>query len=74
MAQLAFNKLTSTSSKSLSLMHINIRSLSKHIDEFKTALSMSKVKFDVAGLTKSKQQIGTDFIVNVDINWYHMIV
>ena len=73
MDQLAFNRLTSTLSKSLSLMHINIRSLSKHIiDEFKTVLSMSKVKFDVAGITESKQQIGKDFIVNVDINRYHM--
>ena len=33
---------------------------------------MSKVKFDVAGITKSEQQIGKDFIVNVDINGYHM--
>ena len=73
MDQLAFNKLISTLSKSLSLMHINIRSLiSKHIDEFKTVLSMSKVKFAVAGITESKQQIGKDFIVNVDINGYHM--
>ena len=71
MDQLAFNKLTSTLSKSLSLMHINIKSLSKRIDEFKTVLSMSKVKFDVAGITESKQQIGKDFIVNVDINGYH---
>ena len=46
MDQLAFNKLTSTLSKSLSLMHINIRSLSEHTDEFKTVLSMSKVKFE----------------------------
>ena len=53
-------------------MHINIRSLSKHIDEFKTVLSMSKVKFDVTGLTETKQQIGKDFIVNVNINGYHM--
>ena len=72
MDQLAFNNLTSTLSKSLSLMHINIRSLSKHIDEFKTVLSMSKVNFDVAGITESKQQIGKDFIVSVDINGYHM--
>ena len=72
MDQLASNKLTCTLSKSLSLMHINIRSLSKHINEFKTVLSMSKVKFDVAGITESKQQIGKDFIVNVDINGYHM--
>ena len=33
MDQLNFNKLTSTLSKSLSLMHVNIRRLSKHIDE-----------------------------------------
>ena len=62
MDQLVFNKLTSALSKSLSLVHIDIRSLSKHIDEFKTVLSMSKVKFDVAGITESKQQIGQDLL------------
>ena len=42
MDQLNFNKLTSTLSKSLSLMHVNIRILSKHTDELKTVLLMSK--------------------------------
>ena len=71
MDQLAFNKLTSTLSKRLSLVHINI-SLSKHIDEFKTVLLMFKVKFDIARVTESKQQVCKGFVVNVDINGYHM--
>ena len=42
--QLTFNKLTSTLSKSLSLMHVNIRSLSKHIDELKDSIINVKNK------------------------------
>ena len=70
--QLNFNKLTSTSlSKSLSLMHANIRSLSKHIDELKTVLLMSKIKFDFVGISESQEQVHKDFIVNVDMKGYH---
>ena len=54
MDQLNFNKLTSTLSKSLSLMHVSIRSLSRHIDELKTVLLMPKIKFDFIGITESK--------------------
>ena len=71
MDQLNFNKLTSTLSKSLSLMHVNVRSLSKHIDELKTVLLMSKIKFDFIGITESKRQVGKDSIVNVDMEGYH---
>ena len=71
MDQLNFNKLTSTLSKSLSLMHVNIRSLSKHIDELKTVLFMSKIKFDFIGITELKQQVGKDFIFNVDMEGYY---
>ena len=71
MDQLSFNKLTSTLSKSLSLMYVNIRSLSKQIDELKTVLLMSKIKFDFIGITESKQQVGKDFIANVDMEGYH---
>ena len=71
MDQLTFNKLTSTLSKSLSLMHVNIRSLSKRFDELKTVLLMSKIKIDHIGITELKQQVGEDFIVNVDMEGYH---
>ena len=71
MDQLNFNKLTSTLSKSLSLMHVNIRSLSKHIDELMTILLMSKIKFEFIDITESKQQVGKGFIVNVDMEGYH---
>ena len=52
-------------------MHVNIRNLSKHIDELKTVLLMSKIKFDLIGITEFKQQVGKDFIVNVDMEGYH---
>ena len=32
---------------------------------------MSKIKFDFIGITESQQQIGKDFIVNVDMEGYH---
>ena len=70
MDQLNFNRLTSTSSKSLSLMHVNIRSLSKHIDGLNTVLLMSK-KIYFIDITESKQQVDKDFIVNFDMEGYH---
>ena len=42
-----FSNLTSSLSKGLALFHVNIRSLSKYIDQLKTVLSMSKRKFDL---------------------------
>ena len=67
-----FSNSTSSLSKGLALFHVNIRSLSKHIDQLKTVLSMSKRKFDLIGISESKQKVDCSFIVNVDLEGYHM--
>ena len=40
--------------KEFSTLHMNIASLSKHKEEFDTALNLLNYKFDVAGLTETK--------------------
>ena len=67
-----FIKLTNFVKKCLSLFHVNIRSLSKHIDELKNVLHASKIIFDFIGVSETKQLINKDFISNVDIEGYHV--
>ena len=67
-----FIKLTNSVKKCLSLFHVNIRSLSKHIDELKNVLHASKIIFDFIGVSETKQLINKDFISNVDIEGYHV--
>ena len=63
---------TTLSGKSFSLFHVNTRSLSKNFDQLLSVLSSLTVNFDVIGITETKQQIGKDFLVNVDVNDYFM--
>ena len=56
--------------ESLSFHHTNIRSLSKHLDELHTQLSMLNTVFDVIGISESKQQVGKDQILNTQIKGY----
>ena len=67
-----FIKLINSVKKCLSLFHVNIRSLSKHIDELKNVLHASKIIFDFIGVSETKQLINKDFISNVDIEGYHV--
>ena len=67
-----FIKLTYSVKKCLSLFHVNIGSLSKHIDELKNVLHASKIIFDFMGVSETKQLINIDFISNVDIEGYQM--
>ena len=63
---------TTLSRKSFSLFHVNTRSLSKNFDQLLFVLSSLKVNFDLIGITETKQQVGKDFLVNVDVNDYFM--
>ena len=56
----------------LSLFHVDIRCLSKHIDEFEIVLHASKIIFDFIGVSETKQLINKDFISNVGIEGYQM--
>ena len=69
---LKFIKLANSVQKCSSLFHVNIRSLSKHIDELKNVLHASKIIFDFKGVSETKQLINKDFISDVDIEGYQM--
>ena len=54
------------------VFHTNIRSLSKHFDELHTQLNMLNIPFDIIGISESKQQVGKDFLVNIQMDGYSM--
>ena len=54
------------SSKTFSIVHLNIHSIEKHIEELRVILAMLEFKFDVICLSESK--IKKDFDPKVDIN------
>ena len=49
---------------------MNTRSLLKNFDQLLNVLSAVEIKFDVIGITETKQQVEKDFITNVDIDGY----
>ena len=71
-----YHKISELSSmktnKTLSLFHVNIRSLIKHFDELQTLINSAKIPFDILGITESKQLVGTKFPVNVNIDGYQI--
>ena len=68
-----FVKLSSSLSyKIFSLFHSNTRSPSKNFDQLQNVLSSTKTRFDVIGITETKQQIDNDFLVIVDMEGYQM--
>ena len=52
----------------ISLFDLNTRSLSKNFDQLQNVLSATKTKFDLIGITETKQKINKDFITNVSIS------
>ena len=54
-------------SHQFSLFHVNLRSLSAHIDELHQLLNTLKFNFDVIGISETKKQI-SGFLKNVSIN------
>ena len=56
-------------SNKFSLLHINIASLSKHIDELRNLLHVLSHPFDVIGITETRLH-EEDPLVNIDIEGY----
>ena len=54
--------------KPFSLFHVNIRSLTKHFSELHSLINSTKIPFDIIGITESKQTIGMDFALNVNMD------
>ena len=55
---------------SLSLFHLNIRSLSAHFDELLLLLSSFSLSVNVIDISESKEQIDCGFLTNVNISGY----
>ena len=53
---------------------MNIRSRSKNFGELQNVLSAAKTKFDLIGITETKQKINKDFIANVNPDKYQMYI
>ena len=67
-----FNKMLNSEAKSFSILHCNIRSLSKNLNLLEEILCSLDYKVDILGITKTK--LGEKSISNVNIkgyNFYH---
>ena len=58
------------SSKSFSILHLNIHSIDRHIEEFRIILEMLDFKFDIICLSESKIQKDHEPKVDININGY----
>ena len=59
-----------TSSKDLSVLHMNIRSLPLHFDELLTLLGNIGIDFQLIGLTEIKDSVDSPISTNIDIPGY----
>ena len=57
--------------KSFSILHLNIHSIQKHVDELRTALDILKFKFDVIALSESLLIKGKKPIIDIHLDGYH---
>ena len=64
------NKLKINKQKIMSYFHLNISSLSYHIDELHTLLSLLDIKFDVIGITESRIQANNPQVTNISLQNY----
>ena len=56
------------SSKTFSIVHLNIHSIGKHIDEFRIILEMLELKFDIICLSESKIRKDCDPKIDIIID------
>ena len=56
--------------KTFSILHLNVASLGRHIDELKSLLSTLDHEFDVISLTEIKIKNNTSSLVNIDLEGY----
>ena len=56
-------------SHAFSIFHLNIRSLSAHLEELQLLINALKINFDVVGISETKEQSG-GFLKNVDLHGY----
>ena len=67
-----FNKAKFNPSKSFSILHLNIHSIQKHIEELRITLNLLNFKFDIIALSESKIQKGTQPFINSNLEGYQV--
>ena len=65
-----FSKMKKTP-ESLSVLHINIVSIQKNIDELRQLLKLLNFNFDVIGISETKITKNIDPIINIEISGYN---
>ena len=65
-----FNKIKCDPTSTLGICHINIASLSKHIDDLRLTLSLLKKEFQIIGISEHKIRKDLSPIINIDIEGY----
>ena len=48
------------------------KTITKHYDELHWLLYSTKIPFDIIGITETKQSLGKEFLLNVNINKYQL--
>ncbi len=64
--------MSKISPKHFSMIHLNIASLSKHIDELRNLLHALEHPFDIIGITETRLH-DEDTLVNIEIDGYKFI-
>ena len=62
----------SNTAEAFSLFHANIRSLTKQFSELCPLINLTRIPFDIIGITESKQTISMDFALNVNMDGYNI--
>ena len=58
--------------KNFTMLHINIVSLSKHIDELRNLLKLLKHPFDIIGITETRL-LNDETLINIDLDGYDFV-
>ena len=66
-----FCKAKFNSTKSFSILHINIHSIQLHLEDLKILLQMLDYKFDIIAISESKIQKGIEPVIDITLNDYH---
>ena len=65
-----FTKANLNPSKYFSILHLNIHSVQKHIEELRVIINLLTCKLDVIALSESKIQKGTKPIIDISLQGY----
>ena len=66
-----FNDANFNSSKSYSILHLNIHSITRHIDKLRTLLTELDFDFDFIAITESKIKYNTEPSIDINLENYH---